>query len=210
MSKSGNRCSPEDFISAARRILDRDGHYLVTARNISKESGRSAMALYRHFGSMEHLIASLWNSCYGELNEMIWGDWDHETGRGSDGRDRPAQIAHCFRLFVRYMQEYPNRFWFMFSLRADPEKYEMPNHAIEGYQHVVRLLQLGAAAGDFLPDLDPMRATMKLGQRLLGFSFQVAPTAPGAMIGYTPQEILDEVIGDLLAELCGTRETVRR
>lgn len=207
--KCGLRCSPEDFILAALELCDREGHYAVTARNISKVSGHSAMALYRHFGSKDHLVAALWNACYGELNEWIWSDWDDETGRGSDGRDRCGQIAHCFRHFIRYMRCYPHRFWFMFSVHADPTKFGLRNLGIVGYENVVSLLSRGAAAGDFQPDIDPARATMKLGQRLLGFSCQSATTATDAIIQYSPEELLDEVIDDVLNELRGRPREVR-
>ena len=161
------------------------------------------MALYRHFDSMGHVTAAVWNACFAELNERVWGDWDETTGRGSDDRDRPGQIAHCFRQFTRYAQSYPQRFWFMFSAPLNPEDFGMQNLGMAGYEYMVALIRTGVAAGDFHPDTDPARATMKLGQRLLGFSCQVAPTATNAIIGFNPKDLLDEAIHDVLSWLRG-------
>ena len=194
------RCARENFIAAALDICDREGYQAITARNISKCSRHSTMALYRHFESMDHFLAAVWNECYGQMNELIWGGWDDERGRRADGTDRIELLRVGFRHFTGYAERYPQRFWFMITARPHPEMYGMPNLALEGFARMVLLIQNGMASGEFRGDLDPMMAAAQLSICLLGHACLVAPTAIGAL-QIDPEELLIKTIANALAEL---------
>lgn len=48
------------LVEAAARLLATDGEAAVTARRVTAEVGVSTMAVYTHFGSMEGLLAAIW------------------------------------------------------------------------------------------------------------------------------------------------------
>lgn len=194
-------CSREDFINAALEICDHKGYPAITARRISKLSHHSTMALYRHFESMEHLLAVVWNECYARMSADIWIGWDQVRGRGLDGRNCADRLDRGFRIFVSYAKRFPNRFWFMFSTRPLPEQFGLPNEALKGFGGMAKLIESGIAAGEFRRDLDPLMTTLKLSKCLVGHSCLVAPTSIGELQGIDPEVFLSATIADALANI---------
>lgn len=48
------------LVEVAARLLAEHGPDAVTARRVASEAGRSTMAVYTHFGSMDELLAQIW------------------------------------------------------------------------------------------------------------------------------------------------------
>ena len=59
------------LVEAAARLLATDGEAAVTARRVTAEVGVSTMAVYTHFGSMEGLLAAIWQEGFARFGAEL-------------------------------------------------------------------------------------------------------------------------------------------
>lgn len=59
------------LVEAAARLLATDGEAAVTARRVTAEVGVSTMAVYTHFGSMEGLLAAIWQEGFARFGTEL-------------------------------------------------------------------------------------------------------------------------------------------
>jgi AcrR family transcriptional regulator len=171
-------CQPEDFLRAAVAVLDRDGQDRVTARSVAQEAGLSAMALYRHYRSMDHLTAALWNECFVRLRQ--------HTERACAGRGNPAdELRQRLLAYVAFGREHPHLFWFSISARPRPEQFGMENLGRSGFALLMKNIDRGIAAGCFRADLDPFQATLHISYVMIGMATFVASRA---LVGLTSED----------------------
>jgi AcrR family transcriptional regulator len=59
------------YLAAARRVLDERGIASVTMRNVAREAGTTATAIYRHFADKAELLDALHRSVFAEFRERL-------------------------------------------------------------------------------------------------------------------------------------------
>ena len=95
---------PRALLRAAAQILDRQGLSSVTIREVARKAGVSHTAPYRHFPSLDHLLAAVAEQGFRELGEVL--------------KDRPA--AEKGEAYVAFGLARPELFRLMFSAAVAP------------------------------------------------------------------------------------------
>lgn len=127
------RHTPRDFIGSALALCDREGAQAITARRIAKEMDLSPMALYRHFKSMEHLQALVWNEGFARLSAELAQAYD-AGGMGKTG------LRRVFEVYIRFGVDNPGLYQLMFSAGPRPEEYGEPNRGTEAFGRLIGLI----------------------------------------------------------------------
>lgn len=105
--------------TTARKLAEEEGWDAVTTRRLSTEIEYSQPVLYKHFSSMEGVVASVAVQGFGELADAL----SSARSGATDGHDALARVAHAF---IGFAHDNPALFDAMFTrattLRfADPE-----------------------------------------------------------------------------------------
>lgn len=90
---------PRALVRAAAEMLDKQGLSSVTLREVARKAGVSHTAPYRHFPSLDHLLAAVAEQGFRELGEALKG--------------RPA--AEMGEAYVQFGLEHPARYRLMFG-----------------------------------------------------------------------------------------------
>ncbi len=103
----------------ARKLAEAEGWDAVTTRRLSTEIEYSQPVVYKHFSSMEGVVASVAVQGFGELADAL----SSARSGATDGHDALARVAHAF---IGFAHDNPALFDAMFTrattLRfADPE-----------------------------------------------------------------------------------------
>ena len=137
--QSRGRHTPRDFIDSALALCDRDGAQAITARRIAKEMDLSPMALYRHFKSMEHLQALIWNEGFSQLSAELARAYE-AGGAGQTG------LRRVFEVYVRFGIDNPGLYQLMFSVGPRPEEFGEANRGTEAFGRLIgRIAELQEA-----------------------------------------------------------------
>ena len=109
--------------TTARKLAEQEGWDAVTTRRLSTEIEYSQPVLYKHFTSMEGVVASVALEGFGELAAALAAARDGAT----DGRDALARVAHAF---IRFAHDNPALFDAMFT-RATTLRFAAPDTPAE-------------------------------------------------------------------------------
>ena len=118
--RARERAAQRELITTtARRLAEQEGWDAVTTRRLSTEIEYSQPVLYKHFSSMEGVVASVAVQGFDELADAL----SAARSGATDGRDALARVAHAF---IGFAHHNPALFDAMFTrattLRfADPE-----------------------------------------------------------------------------------------
>jgi AcrR family transcriptional regulator len=93
--------------STARRLAEQEGWDAVTTRRLSTEIEYSQPVLYKHFSSMEGVVASVAVQGFGELADALAAARSGAT----DGHDALTRVAHAF---IRFAHDNPALYDAMF------------------------------------------------------------------------------------------------
>jgi len=149
-------------------------------------TGHSAMALYRHFDSMEHLHALLWNECFRTMFQ--------EQDRGCKEGDTPQSRLRCrCRAYLKFCSEHPNLYWYMISHRPEPERFDVENMGDRAFGRWVALYTQGIERGVFPKDMDVVRSALKTVYVLLGAGSFIAARSKGVG-GLNTKNLVEEAI----------------
>jgi AcrR family transcriptional regulator len=94
--------------TTARKLAEQEGWDAVTTRRLSTEIEYSQPVLYKHFSSMEGVVASVALEGFGELAAALAATRSGAT----DGRDALARIAHAY---IRFAHDNPVLYDAMFT-----------------------------------------------------------------------------------------------
>jgi AcrR family transcriptional regulator len=105
--------------NTARKLAEAEGWDAVTTRRLSTEIEYSQPVVYKHFSSMEGVVASVAVQGFGELADAL----SSARSGATDGHEALARVAHAF---IGFAHDNPALFDAMFTrattLRfADPE-----------------------------------------------------------------------------------------
>lgn len=97
----------QEFISAAKTIIENEGIEAVSARNISKITGYSYATLYNYFRDIDTLLTHVGVDYLEESYQYII--------KGLDKLDNPRDIIiHCSSKYFEYMTKNPSIFKIIF------------------------------------------------------------------------------------------------
>lgn len=108
----------EDFIRAAREILENEGLEGVSARKVAERAGWSYATIYNYFQDINHL---LWH-CIPAYLADIYSYIQAATGGESSGRQ---QIIAAHKAYARYFLDNPKIYRFMFLTEMGPPPAEL-------------------------------------------------------------------------------------
>jgi len=94
--------------TTARKLAEQEGWDAVTTRRLSTEIEYSQPVLYKHFSSMEAVVASVAVQGFSELGDAL----SAARSGAIDGRDALARVAHAF---IRFAHDNPALFDAMFT-----------------------------------------------------------------------------------------------
>jgi len=107
--RARERAARRRLITAtARKLAEEEGWDAVTTRRLSTEIEYSQPVLYKHFSSMEGVVASVAVQGFGELADALAAARSGTT----DGQDALARVAYAF---IRFAHENPALFDAMFT-----------------------------------------------------------------------------------------------
>jgi len=94
--------------TTARKLAEGEGWDAVTTRRLSTEIEYSQPVLYKHFSSMEGVVAAVAVQGFGELADVL----SSARSGATDGQDALARVA---RAFIRFAHDNPALFDAMFT-----------------------------------------------------------------------------------------------
>ena len=92
----------------ARKLAEDEGWDAVTTRRLSTEIEYSQPVLYKHFSSMDGIVAAVAVQGFGGLADAL----SSARNGATDGRDALARVAHAF---IRFARDNPALFDAMFT-----------------------------------------------------------------------------------------------
>jgi AcrR family transcriptional regulator len=179
-----------DFVAAALKVCEQEGPGSITARRIAKAMSLSPMALYRHFKSMDHLLAMVWNEGFARLDEMIRLPF-------REGRYDLAAFRRSIELYIEFGLKNPGLYQFMFSAGPRPEEFGLNNEGLKSYQFLVDQVKRLAQNGTLAPELDVQTASLHTWFVLHGMT----SLAISKQIGKVSDQDLDSIINDSVDKL---------
>jgi AcrR family transcriptional regulator len=123
------------LLSAARRILDREGVDAVTVRAVAREAEVAHSAPANHFRGRSALLTELAIGVFAELAREIDG------ALAASGRKVEKRLSAFGRAVFRYAWRHPNRYrllWRRDSLDGDDQRLDESGRAI--YQRLRQVL----------------------------------------------------------------------
>lgn len=109
--------------TTARQLAEQEGWDAVTTRRLSSEIEYSQPVLYKHFSSMEGIVASVAVEGFGELADAL----SSARSGATDGRDALTRVAYAF---IRFADDNPTLFDAMF-IRATTLHFAAPDTPAE-------------------------------------------------------------------------------
>lgn len=137
------------ILDAARTMFAREGYEATTMRGIADRIGYTATAIYHHFTDKHALMLELCATDFRALGSAL-----RSIGRIADPVERIRQMG---RAYVRFAEEHPEQFRFMFlTPRPAPtaEDMELLNAADDGYEFLRQSVGEAMEAGRLRPEFD--------------------------------------------------------
>src|ERR1700730_6057591 len=103
----------------ARKLAEDQGWDAVTTRRLSTEIEYSQPVLYKHFSSMDGVVAAVALQGFGELADAL----SSARSGAADGHDAMARVAHAF---IGFAHDNPSLFDAMFT-RATTLHFAAPD-----------------------------------------------------------------------------------
>lgn len=172
----------------------RGGVEAITARRVAREIGCSPMALYRHFESMEELVAAAWVEQHARLSARVWPPADQVV-------DPIEELTLVFRNVAAFAVEQPHLLRFIL---ATPIRESTPNVVARVSGTFVGLRELvrrGVAEGCFRAGLDPVAEAAHLACLLIGVATLSISPRREIVAGGSPGALLDATVRRALADL---------
>ena len=113
----------ELITSTARKLAEAEGWDAVTTRRLSTEIEYSQPVVYKHFSSMEGVVASVAVQGFGELADAL----SSARSAATDGHDALVRVAHAF---IGFAHDNPALFDAMFT-RATTLRFAAPETPAE-------------------------------------------------------------------------------
>lgn len=100
----------QKVIQTAQDLFLKYGVLEVSINRIAKESGLSAMSLYRYFGTREDLILSVWKSSLNEFYSLFMRDYNRRIVNCKNGFEK---FQKCMGTYVETYTKHPE--WYEYT-----------------------------------------------------------------------------------------------
>lgn len=100
----------QKVIETAQGLFLKDGVQNVSVNRVAKESGLSAMSLYRYFGTRENLVLSVWKTSLDEFYTRFMRTYRPRKDRCHNGFE---QFHQCMRTYVEAYSNHPE--WYEYT-----------------------------------------------------------------------------------------------
>ncbi|MDL5054611.1 TetR/AcrR family transcriptional regulator [Oscillatoria laete-virens NRMC-F 0139] len=152
------------LIDGALQMLAEDGVRGLSLRKVARHIGVSHNAPYQHFADKEALIAALAERGFRQLDEAI------QQGVTSMGEADPvARLVKAGMCYVEFMSTHAEYHEVMFGSFPHRDYPSLAEQALASFNHLVRLVEDGQAAGVFR-DGDPREIAAILWAAVHGLS----------------------------------------
>jgi AcrR family transcriptional regulator len=182
----------ETVLAAARRRVARHGLAGLSLRQVARDLGVTAPALYAHVESKEALVRALADNELTRLAARL---------EAVDDPDPLERIRGMSRAYVAHARTHPELFSLMFAFRPDwvpvPEVEELPA-ASKAFGVAAAAVEEAIATGRFAP-VDPLTAALSLWTATHGVA--VLLTAGPGLGDDAERRLVDDVLGVVLAGL---------
>jgi AcrR family transcriptional regulator len=135
-----------ELISAAERVLVRDGPGGLTVRAVATEAGIAPMGVYNRLGGKDGLIDALLIIGFDRLREAV---------AGGDNPDVLERLRSCGMRYRRFALDNRHFYAIMFeaALVEESSSPEVAEHAAAAFGALVQNVEMAAAAGAIIaPD----------------------------------------------------------
>jgi AcrR family transcriptional regulator len=161
---------------------------------VADEVGKSPMAVYKHFTSMDHLMASAWNEALDRVYQAVFDSWEGIA-------DPVEQLRRRMRTLFVFGTEHPKLFCFILQCKQRPEDHGLENRGREGLATTMSLIQRGIAQGRFRPDLDQVYASVNVTCLMIGMTIFAISCAGGVISQEDPAQYLDRSVEEALRQM---------
>lgn len=139
-----------DFVQAAREILDSQGLEGVSARKVAERAGWSYATIYNYFSDINNLLWHCIPAYIADINTLLLQEIQTEP-RGNQ------QLIKSLKAYARYFLERPQLYRFMFLADIGPPPVELADKLSEpvlarGQEQILTLCaQQGTIAQEDIP-----------------------------------------------------------
>ncbi|MEX2583299.1 MAG: TetR/AcrR family transcriptional regulator [Gemmatimonadota bacterium] len=165
MPATPRRKRGDDLLPPALALLRREGPDSITMRNVAREAGVTAAALYRHFADKDALVQEIVREVYSRFRAAL--DADPEDADPKDGDPLSALRSASLR-FLRFGLHNPNYYRLLFAhphgFGIDRYPDDFRSRGSRGFRRlrevVARGMRDGVLAGDPSSDAGDVALTL--------------------------------------------------
>lgn len=147
----------EEILAGAGRVFARLGYGQSTLEDVAAEVGISRATLYYYVGTKEELLVGL-------LHDPIETMRTRLEEVAAQPVSAPERLEAALREYVRTMAELPELFIFLsenvHKVMTGPEADHIRDNADRYGRTLAKVIEGGAAAGEFRTDIDPGTAVL--------------------------------------------------
>ena len=152
------------------------------------------MALYRHFESMDDVVAEAWGAIQALVDRAVWSD----AGQASNPID---ELAWIFRGLATFAERRPQLVRFILSVPVENHPSTLTAQIAGSYERLCDLVRRGVVQGVFRPDLDVREESLRLAFLLIGIATLMISPRREALAACDPERLLEATIQKALSEL---------
>ncbi len=182
---------PEDFVRAGLTACEACGGKAPTARQVARRMGLSPMALYRHFDSMEHLQALVWNEAFVNLQKQII----EAIARSGGGLEN---LRQTLRAYVEFGAANPGCYHFMFSPGPRPEEFGAENEGTATHQFMTGQIKALIDAGYLPEDADPAWCALFGWLSIHGMTTLIVSGSIARLTGLSMEALIESVTNSIM------------
>jgi AcrR family transcriptional regulator len=149
-----------ELLTAAEAVLVRDGPSGLTVRTVAAEAGIAPMGVYNRLGGKDGLVNALLVKGFDRLRAAL------DAGDEADTLERLRSCGTRYRAFA-LSNRHLYAIMFEGAVPRDRDAAEVGEHARAAFGALVRIVELGAAAG-VLDASDPFEAAQQIWSCLHG------------------------------------------
>jgi AcrR family transcriptional regulator len=149
-----------ELLAAAEAVLVRDGPGGLTVRSVAAQAGIAPMGVYNRLGGKDGLVNALLVKGFDRLRAAL---------EGADSADTLDRLRSCGLRYRAFALANRHFYAIMFeeAVPRDRDAADVGEHAEAAFLALVRIVELGAAAG-VLDAADPVEAAQQIWSCLHG------------------------------------------
>ena len=182
-----------ELLAAAEAVLVRDGPAGLTVRAVAAEAGIAPMGVYNKLGGKDGLVDALLIKGFDRLRTSL------ESALADTAEPMRGRFVTCGWIYRQFALDNPHLYAIMFEHPHphDHDDPEVAEHAAAAFGSLVRIVELGAAAG-VIAAPDPVEAAQQIWSTLHG---AVALELKGLVLTPDPQYTYQALLATIIRGL---------